>query len=74
LALVTVILRWFARGGICGGRRFVVLMWLALGGCLVHARFDFPFQMHSVLFLFLILCAILFTVSRRPAVVQCGGM
>ena len=69
LAFATVLARWFARGGICGGRRFVVLMWLALGGCLVHARFDFPFQMHSVLFLFLILCAILFTVSRRPAAV-----
>jgi O-antigen ligase len=67
LAFATVVLRWFARGGIQGGRRFIMLMWLALGGCLVHARFDFPFQMHSIVFLFLVLCAILFDLSRRPA-------
>jgi len=68
LALATVLLRWFVPGGIHGGRRFVLLMWLALGGCLVHARFDFPFQMHSIVFLFLILCATLFILSRRPSV------
>jgi len=67
LALATVLLRWFARGGIRGGRRFVLLTWLGLGGCLVHARFDFPFQIHSIVFLFLLLCAVLFTLSRRPA-------
>ena len=65
-ALVAVLLRWFARGGIHGGRRFVTLIWLALGGCLAHARFDFPFQIHSILFLFLICCAILSNLSRRP--------
>ncbi|MCX6924597.1 MAG: O-antigen ligase family protein [Verrucomicrobia bacterium] len=65
LAFATVVLRWFAGGGIHGGRRFVMLMWLALGGCLVHARFDFPFQIHSIVFLFLILCAVLFNLSRR---------
>lgn len=67
LAFATVLLRWFGGGGIYSGRRFVMLLWLALGGCLVHARFDFPFQMHSILFLFLILCAILFNLSRRPS-------
>jgi hypothetical protein len=66
LAFITVLLRWFARGGIHGGRRFIILMWLALAGCLVHARFDFPFQMHSIVFLFLILCAILFNLSCSP--------
>ena len=65
LAFTTVVLRWFASGGIHGGRRFVMLMWLALGGCLVHARFDFPFQMHSIVFLFLVLCAVLFNLSRH---------
>jgi hypothetical protein len=68
LAFATVALRWFAREGIHGARRFMMLMWLALGGCLVHARFDFPFQMHSIVFLFLILCAVLFTLSRSPSV------
>jgi len=65
LALVTVFLRWFGRGGIHAGRRFVFLLWLALAGCLVHARFDFPFQIHSIVFLFLIVCAVLFDLSRR---------
>ena len=64
-ALVCVGLRWFAPGGIRGGRRFVVLAWTGLGGCLVHALFDFPFQIYSILFLFLVICAILFNLSRR---------
>jgi hypothetical protein len=64
-ALAMVLLRWFARGGIHGGRRFVILLWLAIAGCLVHARFDFPFQIYSIVFLFLICCAVLSTLSRR---------
>jgi hypothetical protein len=66
LAMVIVVLRWVARGGIHGGRRFIILIWLALAGCLVHARYDFPFQVHSIVFLFLVLCAILFSLTRRP--------
>jgi hypothetical protein len=66
LAFLTVLLRWFAPGGLHGGRRFMILMWLAVAGCLVHARFDFPFQIYSIVFLFLVLCAILFNLSRRP--------
>jgi O-antigen ligase len=65
-ALACVALRWFVPGGIRGGRRFVVLIWLALAGCLLEARFDFPFQIHSILFLFLVFCAVLFSMSRRP--------
>jgi hypothetical protein len=68
LGLAAVLMRWFVPGGIHGGRRFVTLIWLALGGCLVHARFDFPFQIYSVLFLFLVLCAILFVLTRAPLV------
>ena len=66
LALGAVFLRWFARGGIHGARRFVMLVWLALAGCLAHARYDFPFQIHSIVFLFLLLCAVLSNLSRRP--------
>jgi len=66
LALAAVLLRWFARGGIHGGRRFMILIWLAVAGVLAHARFDFPFQMHSIVFLFVVLCAILSNLTRRP--------
>ena len=65
-ALACVASRWFVPGGIRGGRRFVALIWLALAGCLLEARFDFPFQIHSILFLFLVFCAVLFSMSRRP--------
>jgi hypothetical protein len=65
-ALVLVGWRWFVPGGIHGGRRFVMLTWLALAGCLVHARFDFPLQVHSILFLFLTWCAVLSVLTRSP--------
>ena len=64
LAFVMVLVRWFLPSGFYGGRRFVVLTWLALAGCLVHARYDFPFQVYSILFLFLVLCAILSNLTR----------
>jgi len=60
-----VLIRWFLPGGIHAGRRFMILMWLSIGGCLLHARYDFPFQIYSIVFLFLTMCAILFSVSRR---------
>lgn len=65
-ALACVLLRRFAPGGIRGGRRFVVLTWMALAGCLIQARFDFPFQIYSIVFLFLLICAMLFSLGRRP--------
>jgi hypothetical protein len=71
LAFGAVLLRWFARGGIHGGRRFLILIWLGMAGCLAHARYDFPFQIHSIVFLFLVLCAILVVLTRRP--VRGGG-
>ena len=66
LAFIAAVLRWFAWGGIHGGRRFTILIWLALAGCTVHARYDFPFQIYSIVLLFLVLCAILSNLTRRP--------
>jgi hypothetical protein len=66
-ALACVGLRRFAPGGIHGGHRLGVLAWLSLAGCLIHAVYDFPLQIHSILFLFLIICAILFSLSGRAA-------
>jgi len=65
LTLLLVLAHWFGGGGIYGNKYFVMLLWVALGGCLVHACFDFPFQIHSVLTLFLVLCAVLSCLSRR---------
>ena len=65
LTLLLVVAHWFRGGGIHGNKYFVMLLWVALGGCLVHAFFDFPLQVHSILTLFLILCAVLSCLSRR---------
>ena len=63
--LLIVFLRWFGPGGIPTHWLFVSMIWLALAGCLLHARFDFPFQICSILALFLLLCAALFCLSKR---------
>ena len=69
LTALLVLSHWFWSGGIYGNKCFVMLLWVALGGCLAHACFDFPFQVHSVLTLFLVLCAVLSCLSRRSAAV-----
>ena len=65
LTLLLVLAHWFRGGGIHGNKYFVMLLWVSLGGCLIHAEFNFPFQIHSVLALFLMLCAVLSCLTRR---------
>jgi O-antigen ligase len=65
-ALVLILARWFLPGGIHGGRRLVIMMWLSLAGAMAHARWDFPFQIHSIVLLFVIWCGALVCLSRRP--------
>ena len=65
-ALLLVLLRWFWRGGFHAGGRFMLLTWLAVAGVLTHARYDFPFQIYSLVFLFLVICAVLFNLSHKP--------
>jgi O-antigen ligase len=65
IAFTTVILRWFARGGIQTGAPFVILVWIALAGCLVQARWDFPLQVYSILFQFVVWGGVLSTVTRQ---------
>jgi hypothetical protein len=63
-ALLLVAVRRLVPGGIQTGWRFATLIWLGLLGCLAHARFDFPLQVYSILFLFLALCAVLSNLSQ----------
>lgn len=60
-----IVFRWFAPGGIRVNKWFVLLAWLGPFGCFIHACFDFPFQIYSILFLFLVICAMLFGMTRR---------
>jgi len=65
LMLILVLARWFVPGGgIPMHWDFVLFTWLALAGCLAHAKLDFPFQIYSLQFLFLLLCSMLFCLSR----------
>jgi O-antigen ligase len=63
LALALVVGQSWCPGGITTSRRFVWLVWLALAGCLLQARWDFPFRIYSIVLLFLTLCAVLTTVA-----------
>lgn len=65
-ALGLVLLRWRQPGGVVVHRVFVWFLWLAVGGCVLHSTVDFPFTIYSLLFLFLLLCAMLFCLSGRP--------
>ena len=64
LMLGLVIGRWFIPSGIKCSLEFASLIWVAMAGCLIHARFDFPFQIYSILFMFLVFCSVLFCQSR----------
>ena len=63
-ALLLALAHWFCTDGIRTNRRFVWLIWLALAGCFLQARWDFPFRIYSIVFLFLALCAVLTAVTR----------
>jgi O-antigen ligase len=63
--LAGAFLLWFLGDGLPLPPLLTVLIFLALAGSLVHARFDFPFQVHSIATVFLLYCAIL-SCSRRP--------
>ena len=67
LVLCVALSHWFVARGIPAKPSLVVLFWAALGGCLFQARYDFPFQIYSILFLFLLLCAALFSMSHKRA-------
>ncbi|MHB8520349.1 MAG: O-antigen ligase family protein [Limisphaerales bacterium] len=65
LALAGVFIRWFGPDGIHLPRTTIRLIWLAMVASLLHARFDFPLQVYSILFVFVLWCALLFCASRE---------
>ena len=64
VALALVVTHPFSTRGIPASRRFIWLIWLALAGCLLQARWDFPFRVYSVVLLFLALCSVLTVLAK----------
>jgi O-antigen ligase len=54
----------FLGKGIKTSQLFSLSVGTAMGGCLVHARFDFPLQLYSIFLLFLTLCSISMSVGK----------
>ena len=55
---------WFLGPGVPLPGTLAALVWLAMAGCPVHARFDFPFRVHSIATVFLLYCGVLSCSSR----------
>jgi hypothetical protein len=65
LMLVCVPGYWFLGKGMAVPWELPAMIWVAMGGGLLHAKFDFPFQIYSILFVFVFLSAVLFSISQR---------
>lgn len=59
LAFAILFVRSFPATRIAWAQGLTPFIWLALAGVLVHARFDFPFQVYSIVLLCVVLCGIL---------------
>lgn len=64
LSLGLAVSHWFWGKGIPAGLEFTVMVWMAIAGCLLHAKFDFPLQIYSIVFLLVLYCSILFCLAR----------
>jgi O-antigen ligase len=70
LAGILVAIRARLSGGVRVHSAVLGFIWIAIAGCLLHARFDFPLQIYSIQFAFVLLSAALFSLShsrRREA-------
>jgi hypothetical protein len=65
LALILALTPWFYGRGVTMHWPLMALLWTGLGGCLLHAVGDFPFQVHSILFIFLLLSCLASCASRN---------
>jgi len=64
-AFLLLLGRWYAPGPLGGGRRLPALLCVSLATCLLQARWDFPFQILSIIHLFMILCGVFFVLSSQ---------
>lgn len=64
LMFALVLMRYGLPGGIPTSWRLPLLYWVALGGCLIHARWDFPLQVSSIQHLLMLHCAALSVLSH----------
>ena len=62
-ALALVLLQPFGNRRIYCGRAFPRFIYISLGSCLLYAVVDFPLTIYSILFLFIVNCAVLSSVS-----------
>lgn len=66
VAMLAILLTlWLGRGGVSVYWVFTALLGLGLSTCLLHSILDFPFQIHSLMHLFLTLGCIFACASRR---------
>lgn len=64
LGLVLLTPRWLIRSGLPSPSPLAACLLLSMGGVLLHALGDFPFQVYSIVFLFLIFAALASLQSR----------
>ena len=67
LLFITIGLRFRYPGPIAVPWEFASLISVALLGCLLHAKFDFPLQIHSIFCLFMLNCCILMCLGKEPS-------
>lgn len=67
LLLAAAVLPVFLPGGLRPPRYFTFCLLVGLAGALLHARFDFVFQTHALLFLAVLLCSVLSVSTLRNA-------
>lgn len=67
LLLAATVVPVFLPGGLRPPRYFTYCLLVGLAGALLHARFDFVFQTHALLFLAVLLCSVLSVSTLRKA-------
>lgn len=65
LMVVVVLLHWLIGAGITQYFPFAALVMISIFGLLAHARYDFPFQVYSVIHMFVLNTCILSCIARR---------